>query len=281
MGLKESLKKAWKRVTNLEDEAASESGQSTQNVRIPYKNISKKIKEIMKKNVDVVGRKILIPNYYAIYFGETDRKARREVEDILCDELREELYYDMRKINPEQNKREIVIEIKTDSSLEKGKFRIEHHLKKPSQEESSEEVVTSQPAPPVPDPADDYKATGIEQVPDAIPGDEQETVVEKATSGTSYKIFIDSGTQQEEKIITQEKITIGRSSKDDVVLESSDFSISRSHATITIKEGEHYLLASGVNGVIMNGDQLELQKEVKISPGDEFKIMNYTLKIIV
>ena len=54
----------------------------------------------MKQNVDVVGRKIIIPNYYAIYFNEADRKMRIEVEDVICDELREELYHDMQKYLP-------------------------------------------------------------------------------------------------------------------------------------------------------------------------------------
>ncbi|MFQ5677353.1 MAG: hypothetical protein ACE5G1_15805, partial [bacterium] len=99
MAFKNKLKNAWKRVSDLDDDTESAKKQSKEKERIPYKEISKHIKEIMKEHVDVVGRKILIPNYYAIFFNEIDRNLRLEVEDVMCEELKEELFHEMRKIN--------------------------------------------------------------------------------------------------------------------------------------------------------------------------------------
>ncbi|MFQ6112946.1 MAG: FhaA domain-containing protein, partial [bacterium] len=192
MGLKDKIKTAWKRVSDLEDESAGAGSQATGRERIPFKEISKKLKEVMKQNVDVVGRKIVVPNYYAIHFSETDRKARLEVEDVLCDELREELFHEMRKINPEQSKREVLIEIKTDSSLEKGQFRIVHHIRKPTQEEESiSEVDASAPKSSV-DEEKDYLQTVVEQVPEAIPDDDQKTIVQPPERSVLYKLQVDS-----------------------------------------------------------------------------------------
>lgn len=283
MGLKDKMKNVWKRVSDLEDETAGARGQATASDKIPYKEISRKLKEVMKQNVDVVGRKILIPNYYCVYFSEGDREARVEVENVLCEELKEELFPEMRKINPEQNKREMVIEIHTDSSLEKGQFRIAHHMKKPEAgEEAKAASATPQTSPPPPKPPvsdeNDFKETIIEQRPQ-FTSDDQATIIQRPAE-IRYKLLVDSADDQKEIEVTKDSLTIGRSSQDDVVLESSDFSISRAHAVLSTRDGNHYLLPSGINGTFLNGQELELKKEVQITPADEIKIMNYKLKII-
>ncbi|MFQ5772567.1 MAG: FhaA domain-containing protein [bacterium] len=282
MGLKDKMKKAWKRVSDLEDDSEMAQSQAKEDERISYKDISKKLKEIMKQNVDVVGRKIIIPNYYAIYFNEVDRNKRLEVEDVLCDELKEELYHEMRKINPEQNKREMLIEIKTDSSLTNGQFRVEHHIKKPEQAEEIEKVSEMDAAVEQPRVEDenDYKQTVVERIPPKFSNDEQKTIVQRPVNELLYKLSVDSGERKEEIVITKESISIGRGSQDDVVLQSPDFSISRSHATLELRAGEYFLIPLGINGTFLNGQELELKKEVRISPDDEIKIMDYTLKIL-
>ncbi len=282
MGLKDNIKNAWKRVADLDDESEGAENQAKENDRIPYKEISKKLKEVMKQNVDVVGRRILIPSYYAIYFNELDRKRRVDVENVLCDELKEELFPEMRKINPEQNKREITIEIKTDSSLERGQFRIIHGMKKPTAEEEKEKIVKIEPTVPEPpvDVESDFKETIIEQAPQPITDDEQVTIIRKPESAVQYKLVVDSGEDTKEVNFTKDTISIGRGSKDDVILPSPDYAISRSHAVIEVRDGECYLTSLGINGTSLNGEELELKKEVQITPGDEIKIMHFTLKLI-
>ncbi|MFQ5641177.1 MAG: FHA domain-containing protein [bacterium] len=282
MALKEKIKNVWKRMSDLDDETESAKRQATGEDRIPYKEISKKLKEIMKQNVDVVGRKILIPTYYAIYFNEADRNLRIEVEDVLCDELKEELFHEMRKINPEQNRRETVIEIKTDPSVEKGAFKIVHKMKKPAKEE--ENKIVSEAAPelhPATHEEDDFKKTVVEMPSPPISDDEQVTIIQTPESSVLYTLLVDSGEEKQEITVTKQVISIGRSSEDDVVLKSPDFSISRAHATIEMREADFYLMPSGINGTLLNGEELELKKEVKISPDDEVKIMDYTLRIQV
>ncbi len=275
MGLKTKIKRGWHRVSVLDDGQS----ESTANVRIPYKNISGKLKELMKENVDVVGRRILIPNYYAIFFNEEDREKRREVEDVLCDELREELYHEMRKINPEQNKEDIIIDIETDASVEKGTFKITFRMKKPSEAEA-QEMKGELAAEPSAVEEDDYKPTIVEGLLEEDSKDEIKTVVQKAQPTALYTLTVDSGEEFQEVAITKPIISIGRSSKDDVVLKSEDFAISRAHATIEVKDDEFYLTPNGVNGTLLNGQELDLKREVKILPGDALKIMNYTLRII-
>lgn len=280
MGLKDKAKGIWKRVSELDEDSETANSLSKEKERIPYKDISKKLKEVMKSNVDVVGRRIIIPSYYAIYFNEADRKLREEVEDVVCDELKEELYHDMRKINPEQNKRDLCIEVKTDASLENAEFRIDFHIKKP---EPGDKIIADEAPVHTPEIENeiDYKETVIEQTPTPTTDDKQTVIMQRPTDEILYKVLVNSGEEKKEIEITKKTITIGRGSKDDVCLQSPDFSISRSHATITAKDGEYYLIPSGINGSFLNGQELELNKEAQISAGDEIKIMNFCLKILL
>jgi len=277
MAFKEKLKGAWRRVSNLDDE--TQSIRRKVDDRIPYKVISKKLKEIMEQNVDVVGRRILIPNFYTIYFNESDRNMRLEVEDVMCNELKEELFHEMRKINPEQSKGDLVISINTDPAIEKGQFKVVHRMKKPSREEErlSLDKTASEIMPP-PD-ENDLQQTIVEAAPDFTAADEQQTIVQMAESSVLYKLLIHTDDGTNEQLVTKEMVTIGRSSQDDVVLESSDFSISRAHATLEMRDDMYYLTPVGINGTFVNGEEMELKKEVQVFPEDEIKIMSYKLTI--
>lgn len=281
MGLRDKLKGVWRRVSDLDDETASAGEQAAADNRIPYQDVSKKLKELMKKNVDVVGRKILIPTYYTIYFSEFDRQSRQEVEDVLCDELREELYPEMRKINPEQNKREIFVEVKTDSNLEKGQFQIGCRMKRPDAHEPKPAAGAAKPTTPQPPVVipDDLKETVIEQAPLPDP-DDQVTIMQTPQGEFQIRVHVKSDRGEEEIAIAKTKISVGRSTQDDVTLASEDFSISRSHATIELREGKYYLLPLGVNGTRLNGNELELKQEIEILPNDEIQILKYTLRIV-
>ncbi len=282
MGIKDKFKNAWQRVSDLDDESAQAKEQAAEGERIPYQEISKKLKELMKKNVDVVGRKILIPGYYKIYFSEYDREQRREVEKVLCEELKEELFPEMRKINPEQNKNDLLIEVETDPSLVKGQFRVDFRMKRPQAGEEPEKA-SPPPKPQAPPPSEedlDLQPTVTEEETKVIDPDDQPTVVQPE-SRVEIRVAVESEGNRREMTFSKERITLGRASHDDVVLESPDFSISRGHAVVEYRDGQLYLLPVGVNGTILNGQELELQQEVPISADDEIKIINHTLNIRV
>jgi len=277
MAFTEKLKGVWRRVSNLDDE--TQSIRKKVDDRIPYKVISKKLKELMEQNVDIVGRRILIPNSYTIYFNESDRNMRLEVEDVMCNELKEELFHEMRKINPEQSKGDLVISINTDPAIEKGQFKVVHRMKKPSREEerlSLDKTASEIMAPPD---ENDLPQPIVEATPDSTAADEQQTIVQMAESSVLYKLLIHTDDGTNEQLVTKEMVTIGRSSQDDVVLESSDFSISRAHATLEMRDDMYYLTPVGINGTFVNGEEMELKKEVQVFPEDEIKIMSYKLTI--
>lgn len=281
MGLKDKVKNAWQRVSDLDDESADAKDQAKAGDRIPYKEISKSLKELMKKNVDVVGRKILIPNYYAILFSQHDREMRAEVEDVLCSELRDELYPEMRKINPEQTKSTIVIEVQTDPGLEKGQFNIRFSMKKPA---ATPEPKASPPppAPPehLPNTESDLKETIVE-APETFDADDMPTMVQPPPAApVQVKLKVESAGKTQEFVLDKATVVMGRASTDDVTLESADFSISRKHAVIELRDGQYFLTPNGVNGTLLNGEELELEKEVAVSPDDEIAIMDYKIKII-
>jgi len=98
-------------------------------------------------------------------------------------------------------------------------------------------------------------------------------------SSVLYKLLIHTDDGTNEQLVTKEMVTIGRSSQDDVVLESADFSISRAHATLEMRDDMYYLTPVGINGTFVNGEEMELKKEVQVFPEDEIKIMSYKLTI--
>ncbi len=282
MGLKDKVKNAWQRVSDLDDESADAKDQAKAGDRIPYKEISKSLKELMKKNVDVVGRKILIPNYYAVLFSQHDREMRSEVEDVLCAELREELYPEMRKINPEQVKSAVVIEVQTDPNLEKGQFNIRFSMKKPT---SAPEPMASPPAvvpqAPLPNTESDLKETIIE-APETFDADDLPTIIQAPPAArVQIKLKVESGGNVREYVMDKALVALGRASTDDVTLESPDFSISRKHAVVELRDGQYFLTPNGVNGTLLNGEELELEKEVPVSPEDEIQITDYKIAILV
>jgi len=277
MAFKEKLKGAWRRVSNLDDE--TQSIRKKVDDRIPYKVISKKLKEIMEQNVDVVGRRILIPNFYTIYFNESDRNMRLEVEDVMCNELREELFHEMRKINPEQGKGDVVISVNTDPAIEKGQFKIVHRMKKPSRDEERASLDKTASEIMTPQDENDLQQTIVEAAPDFTAADEQQTIVQMPESSVLYKLLIHTDDGANEQLVTKEMVTIGRGSQDDIVLESSDFSISRAHATLEMRDDMYYLTPIGINGTFVNGKEMELKKEVQVFPDDEIEIMSYKLTI--
>ncbi len=277
MAFEEKLKGAWRRVSNLDDE--TQSIRKKVDDRIPYKVISKKLKEIMEQNVDVVGRRILIPNFYTIYFNESDRDMRLEVEDVMCNELKEELFHEMRKINPEQSKGDVVISVNTDPAIEKGQFKIVHRMKKPSQEEERASLDKTASEIMTPQDENDLQQTIVEAAPDFTAADEQQTIVQMPEGSVLYKLLIHTDAGTNEQLVSKEMVTIGRSSQDDVVLESSDFSISRAHATLETRDEMYYLTPVGINGTFVNGKEMELKKEVQVFLDDEIEIMCYKLTI--
>ena len=276
MAFKQKLKGAWRRVSSLDDE--TQSIRRKVDERIPYQVISKKLKEIMAQNVDVVGRRILIPNYYSIYFNESDRDQRLEVEDVMCNELKEELFHEMRKINPEQSKGDVEISVNTDPAIEKGQFKIIHRMKKPQDEERANLDKTASEGMTPPD-DNDLQQTIVEAAPDFTAADEQQTIVQMPEGSVLYKLRIHTDDGTNEQLVSKEMVTIGRSSQDDVILESSDFSISRAHATLEVRDEMYYLTPAGINGTFVNGEEMELKKEVQVFPEDEIKIMSYKLTI--
>ena len=125
----------------------------------------------------------------------------------------------------------------------------------------------------------DLQQTIVEATPDFSAADEQQTIVQMPESSVLYKLLIDTDDGTNEQLVTKEMITIGRGSQDDVVLESSDFSISRAHATLEVRDDMYYLTPAGINGTFVNGEEMELKKEVQVFPEDEIKIMSYKLTI--
>lgn len=95
----------------------------------------------------------------------------------------------------------------------------------------------------------------------------------------NYRITIENEVEKKTLSFSKSLISIGSASQDDIVLESKDFSIARSHAILEFQGGDFYLTPTGINGTFLNKKELELKKAKQVHPGDELRIMNYMLRI--
>ena len=93
-----------------------------------------------------------------------------------------------------------------------------------------------------------------------------------------------SGGPQREAVRTVSRftrITIGRASDCDIVLDDPKRHVSRVHAVITKRDGQYILtVVSKVNYVVVNGRQFAPDTSTTVRPGDRIEVGQYCLEVL-
>jgi len=263
--------------------------------KIPFSKISQKLKFAIEENIDEIGKKVVIPNRFKIFFSQFDRNMRCDVEDILKSELEEELY----NISKEWNNRNIenfYVEIQSDDYLKPGDFYIEcsldRSISKMEKNKISEKVGSLQQTliENEFDPKDDYNRSlnAERKFLPLISDDAIKIIQETKTSFNKDKnriYILKISYNDEEKYIDFENgvYTIGRSERCDICLKSTDHKISRRHIELIMENDKIFVMPLGIIGTYLNGEKLELGKKREIFIKDQIKIEDYTfeLKLLV
>ena len=85
-------------------------------MRLPFEFILDFLHDAMKHNIDKIGRRQIVPQYFQLFLGSEDRATRRQYENILI----EELVYGLKVIRDDYYKNEhdpLVVEIADDAEL--------------------------------------------------------------------------------------------------------------------------------------------------------------------
>jgi len=93
--------------------------------RIPFDFIAAKIREVVRRGSDKIGRKTIVPNTYIVKFSPEDRACRRQVEEIFVEELREIVRKEISRLRGVIPHKYLSVTIDTDGQLEKGRFYID------------------------------------------------------------------------------------------------------------------------------------------------------------
>lgn len=271
MSLKKKLKEGLKRLTLLDDDdkAIKKDGEFR---KIPYAVLSKKIIETMKNNKDEIGRVIIVPNHYVIYLSQKDRDSRKEVEALLIEELKEELFHHSQEFDPQKEKEDIGIEIRTDASLPVGNVKIDCYMKRDIAPAPKEEVAFAN---------EDRTILEQQDVAEKMEAPEPgKTIIRPVETTELYQLIVIHDKNTETHRIKKANLTIGRGSKVDIRVLGTEF-ISREHAKLVYRDDELYLIPLGANGALKDGEKLPLNQEFQLKTGDQFQIEDFSFKVIL
>lgn len=259
------------------------AGHKSTGNRIPFSLISRRLKEAISENIDEIGRRVLIPNTFKIYFGRFDRAQRINIEDILIKELEEELNSISKEWVSSDYTGKFSVEICEDDTLEQGKFYIECTLDRGMcmlEEEYGEQEISHTLIEEHEEPACDSSLNASRKF---LPFFSNEAVEAMQNSGVEEsKIYIArisySGREKYFEL-KKDTNTIGRSERCDICLGCSDTAVSRRHIELEVKDERIILKPLGINGTYVNGEKVEIGKEREIYIQDVIKVGEYKIEI--
>jgi hypothetical protein len=264
--------------------------------RIPYEIISGKLCKAMNANKDTIGNRILIPNHYNLFFNEKDRELRKHSEEIMIDELKKSMLKEAKRLNGELTTDELILEIFSDESLEKGKIRIQCYFleQNPDQKQinsvsveygddenntiSSEKICLADEKPDNDAPVDFEifeKSDNQDFLERCVFGEE----VTNHNSDASFKLEVYKEDELIYSKVLEDTAVIGRGDNSDIKLPDDDAVISRKHAVLKFCGDKAEIIPEGVNGTLLNNIELDLGKTAPVKVDDEIKIKDYLIKI--
>jgi FhaA, N-terminal domain/FHA domain len=212
--------------------------------------IARKLAREMEEHKSFSVSRTYVPNEYRVFLSPRDRDRFADYEEALASELGGYLLEHARRERLVMLSRP-TIEFETDGRLGLGEFGIQTRVVQPAQE-----------AEPAPGPAEQ---TGRTMVYSAA-GRVVEPLEERARAKRETALLLLEGKRL---IVGTTGVTLGRSSRCDVVLD--DQNVSRQHAELRPRGGSWVLTDLGsTNGSSINGRRIDAPTVVK--PGDEIEL---------
>ena len=252
--------------------------------------VAREIEEVMRREMFTPpGGPTYVPREYAVFLstaddadwqGEKREGLERGLYHVLSERAKE-----LAGENEFQTKT-LVVEIRTDPSLEAGKFRVQHVWDAEAQKTMVKPRKRAQPAP-----AASPAQTVAEQPAEAA--DEATVVRPRRPAAPVFSVAVRrdvangpnlNAAPPDVRPFYKDEISIGRGARQasvDLRLEG-DLEISRQHATITRNsDGGFTLACKGANSITVNGDKEILTGEnAPVKPGDKISICSYELVIV-
>ena len=213
--------------------------------------LARKLVKEMDDHRNVSVSRVYVPNEFTVYLSSDDRTQFAGYEEALVGELQEYLAEHARREKYALLDTPRVL-VEVDDDLAVGEFGIATRVV--AAEGSSE------PAPPLPLPADEPSQTMIYKaaapvVPDAPPPEPQQEVVTLTVAGQEHEI-------------TKASVVLGRSREADVRV--SDVNVSRRHAELRQEGAGYWIVDLGsTNGLEVNGERVD---RARVRDGDRITL---------
>jgi hypothetical protein len=212
--------------------------------------IARKLAREMEEHKSFSVSRTYVPNEYRVFLSPRDRQRFADYEEALSSELSGDLLEHARRERLVMLSRP-TIEFETDDRLGLGEFGIQTRVVQPAQEPEAE-----------PAPAEQSGRTMVYSAAGRV----AEPLEERARERRETVLLLLDGKRL---IVGPTGVTLGRSSKCDVVLD--DANVSRQHAELRPRGGSWVLTDLGsTNGSSVNGRRIDAPTVVK--PGDEIEL---------
>jgi Protein of unknown function (DUF3662)/FHA domain len=212
--------------------------------------IARKLAREMEEHKSFSVSRTYVPNEYRVFLSPRDRQRFADYEEALASELAGYLLEHARRERLVMLSRP-AIEFETDDRLGLGEFGIQTRVVQPAQEPEA-----------APAPAEQSGRTMVYSAAGRV----AEPLEERARERRETALLLLDGRRL---IVGPSGVTLGRSSRCDVVLD--DPNVSRQHAELRPRGGSWVLTDLGsTNGSSVNGRRIDAPTVVK--PGDEIEL---------
>jgi len=245
--------------------------------KIPYSKIAKNMIDHLNGNIDEIGRKLLMPDSFNLYFSPEDRKSRIKVENIVINELKEELYRYAKGLNSLILKESIKVNILTDTALMQGTFKIDCFYSTQYGQENFEPPINQTFI------DDGFSGEYFKALPPYSKEQNfQDSFIEEVMTiiNKRYTLYMEGKEGMEKIELENGSYLIGRGKNTDIKIKNADLLISRRHLQLDISDDGIFGSSLGRNGTFLNGEIMKRMQRVHFFPGNILKIGSYKLKLI-
>jgi len=177
--------------------------------------------------------------------------------------------------------RTLTVELRVDPGLERGRFRVQHVW------DSETQKTMVRPRKRADAPAADAADQGLATI--AEEREDEATIVRpRKPAEPTFSVLVrrdvpgGDTAPPDVRPFYKDEITIGRGSsqvKVDLRLEG-DLEVSRTHATLSRREGEFTILCQGANPILLEGNrEIPANERATVKPGDKIIICSYELTV--
>ncbi|MFC1477232.1 FhaA domain-containing protein [candidate division KSB1 bacterium] len=242
--------------------------------RIPFEYIADKLRSVVRAGSDKLGKRVVVPNIYVLYFSFEDRAYRRHTEHLLIEELTDVVREETNRIKGAIGNSDISVTVNSDENLEQGHFYIDCRFE---QREAKPKARKNVPKKNAERPALSNASIPPPEAPEMQDGTLIRTLLRPVNTGPSERkkavlvcrVDLKDHRGTRSLYLTEGAYVFGRSAEVDIQLDPKDISVSRRHFCLIVAGEGLTLDMLGRHGGQVNAVHVESGMQCFAGSGDE------------